>query len=92
MVDCRDEGGTDRTLEEAYTDSFSHHHIVRTAVSYLNEQFGEIPLASIDNLEAKALIAKMRLEVQDDKPRFADKSIVEYFSVMQKVVKSAVDK
>ena len=38
------------------------------AVSYLNEQFGEIPLASIDNLEGKALIAKMRLEVQDDKP------------------------
>lgn len=65
--------------------------VYETAVSYLNEQFGDIPLASIDNPEAKALVAKMRVEVQDDKSRFADKTIVEYFSVVQKVIKSAVD-
>jgi integrase len=62
-----------------------------TGVNYLNKQIGDMPLISIDNPEAKTLVAKMRLEVQDDKPRFADKTIVEYFSVMQRVIKSAVD-
>ena len=62
-----------------------------TAVSYLNEQIGDMILASVDNPEAKSLIAKMRLEVHNGKPRFGEKTIVEYFSVMQKVIKSAVD-
>jgi integrase len=62
-----------------------------TAVSYLNAQIGDMALASIDNPEAKSLIAKMRLAVQDAKPRFGDKTIVEYFSVLQKIIKSAVD-
>jgi integrase len=62
-----------------------------TAVSYLNAQIGDMALASVDNPEAKSLIAKMRLAVQDAKPRFGDKTIVEYFSVLQKVIKSAVD-
>jgi hypothetical protein len=62
-----------------------------TAVSYLNAQIGDMALASVDNPEAKSLIAKMRLAVQDARPRFGDKTIVEYFSVLQKIIKSAVD-
>ena len=62
-----------------------------TAVAYLNEEIGDMPLASIDNPEAKALIAKMRSSVQNGQPRFKDKTIVSYFQVVQKVIKSAVD-
>lgn len=62
-----------------------------TAVAYLNEQIGDLPLASIDNPEAKALIAKMRSAIRDGELRFKDKTIVSYFQVVQKVIKSAVD-
>lgn len=43
-----------------------------TAVAYLNEQIGDMPLASIDNPEAKALITTMKAAVKDGRQRFSD--------------------
>jgi len=52
----------------------------RNAVTYLNELIGDIPLASIDNPQAKTLIAKMKSERgKDDERRFSEKTIVEYW-------------
>src|ERR1700693_458847 len=36
-----------------------------TAIAYLNEQIGDVPLASIDNPEARALITAMKAAVKD---------------------------
>jgi integrase len=66
--------------------------IYETAVNYLNETFLRgIPLASIDNPEAKKLI---RVMLEDQKRgRFSDsnKTIREYFQVFQLVMGSAID-
>jgi integrase len=59
---------------------------------YLNEQIGDKPLASIDNPEARTLIAKTVSErTKDGKRRFSDKTVVEYFGVLRKVIASALD-
>jgi len=51
-----------------------------------------MPLASIDNPEAKTLIAKMKSERRKDgQRRFADKTIFEYFRVLCKVIASVLD-
>ena len=64
----------------------------RTALAYLNEQIGDTLLASINNPEAKTLIAKMVSERTDDgKRRFSDKTVVEYFRVLRKVIASVLD-
>jgi len=61
-------------------------------VVYLNEQIGDKPLASIDNPEARTLIAKTVSErTKDGKRRFSDKTVVEYFGVLRKVIASALD-
>jgi integrase len=65
----------------------------RNAVAYLNDQIGDLPLASIDNPQAKTLIAKMKSERKDDgQLRFSDKTIFEYFRVLRKVIASVLDK
>jgi hypothetical protein len=46
-----------------------------TAIAYLNEQIGEMPLASIDNPEAKALITTMKAAAKDGKRRFSNSTI-----------------
>jgi hypothetical protein len=47
----------------------------RNAVTYLNELIGDIPLVSIDNLQAKTLIAQMNSERgKDGERRFSEKS------------------
>ena len=43
-----------------------------TTVAYLNEQIGDLPLASIDNPGAKVLIATMKSAVKDGRRRFSD--------------------
>jgi len=64
----------------------------RNAVAYLNDQIGEMPIASIDNPQAKAIITKMKAERRTDgQRRFSDKTIVEYFRVLRRVVSSLLD-
>lgn len=66
--------------------------IYETAVNYLDETFiADLPIASIDNPEAKKLV---RIMLEDQKKgRFSDsnKTIREYFQVFQLVIASAVD-
>ena len=54
-------------------------------------QIGEMPLASVNNLAVKELIAKMASEVKKDKPRFCAKTISNYVQVVKMVVASAVN-
>lgn len=61
-----------------------------TAVAYLNEQIGDMPLASIDNPEAKALITTMKAAVKDGRQRFSD-STISYFHIMRQVISSQID-
>src|ERR1035438_7266507 len=62
-----------------------------TYLSYLNAQIGEMPLASVNNLAVKELIAEMASEVKKDKPRFCAKTISNYVQVVKMVVASAVN-
>ncbi len=62
-----------------------------TAVAYLNEQIGYIPLASVDNQEAKALITTMKSAVKDGRRRFCDSTISYYFRIMRQVIASRMD-
>lgn len=62
-----------------------------TAIAYLNEQIGEVPLASIDNPEAKALITAMKSAVKDGSRRFSDSTISYYFRIMRQVISSQMD-
>ena len=64
----------------------------QNALVFLNESIGDSPLASVNNLLAKTLIAKMKSELRKDgQRRFAEKTIVNYFRVLCKVVASALD-
>ena len=64
----------------------------QTALAYLDDVIGNLPLASIDNRQARDLIAKMKSERRKDgQRRFSDKTIVSYFRVVCKVVASALD-
>jgi len=62
-----------------------------TAVVYLNEQIGDMPLASIDNPEAKALITTMKSVGKDGRRRFSDSTISYYFRIMRQVIASQMD-
>jgi integrase len=62
------------------------------AVAYLNEVVGNNPLASLDNQEAREVVAKMKAELNDNNERrFSDKTIVEFFKVFKKIIASAKD-
>jgi hypothetical protein len=64
----------------------------QNAVAYLNDQIGDMPLALIDNPQAKTLIIKMKSELRDDRQRrFSDKTIFEYFRVLRRVIASVLD-
>ncbi len=62
-----------------------------TAVAYLNEQIGDMPLASIDNPEARELITTMKAAVKDGRRRFSDSTISYYFRIMRQVISSQID-
>ncbi|MGB8675433.1 MAG: site-specific integrase [Candidatus Acidiferrales bacterium] len=62
-----------------------------TAIAYLNEQIGDVPLASIDNPEAKALVTAMKSAVKDGRRRFSDSTISYYFRIMRQVISSQMD-
>jgi integrase len=61
------------------------------AVGYLEEQIGDMPLAFIDNPEAKALITTMKSAVKDGRRRFSDSTISYYFRIMRQVIASQLD-
>ena len=64
----------------------------QNAVAYLNDQIGDVPLSSIDNPQARTIVTKMKSERRKDRERrFSDKTIVEYFRVLSKVIASALD-
>jgi integrase len=60
-------------------------------LAYINVQIGEMPLASVNNLAVKELIAKMAAEEKKGRPRFSPKSISNYVQVVKMVVGSAVN-
>jgi integrase len=62
-----------------------------TAIAYLNEQIGDMPLASIDNPEARALVTAMKAALKDGKRRFSDSTISYYFRIMRQVISSQMD-
>jgi integrase len=63
-----------------------------TGIAYLSRVIGHRPLASLDNGEARELIACMKSERnQNGTKRFTSKTISEYFKTFTKVIKSAVD-
>lgn len=62
-----------------------------TAVAYLNGVVGTMPLASLDNPEARDLVARMKLEQTQNERRFNDKTIVEFFRVFRRVIASVRD-
>ena len=62
-----------------------------TAIAYLNEQIGDMPLASIDNPEAKALVTAMKAALKHAKRRFSDSTISYYFRIMRQVISSQMD-
>lgn len=62
-----------------------------TAISYLNGVFANRILASLDNPEARELVAKMKAEKVGNGRRFDDKTIVEFFGVFRRVIASARD-
>jgi integrase len=64
------------------------------AIAYLNNVVGDKHLATLENAEARELVAKMKLEtLADGTKRFGNsgKTIVEYFKTFQKVIASATD-
>jgi integrase len=67
--------------------------IYQTAINYLNGKIGKEPLASLDNMEAKALVGQMKsdMAINKTKRRLSDKSLGEYFKVFQRVIASATD-
>jgi integrase len=62
-----------------------------TAIGYLNGVVGSKALASVDNPEARELVARMKAEKVRDERRFDDKTIVEFFRVFRRVIASAKD-
>lgn len=62
-----------------------------TAIAYLNGVVGTLSLASLDNPEARELVAKMKSEQTRNERRFNDKTIVEFFRVFRRVIASARD-
>jgi len=62
-----------------------------TAIAYLNGVVGSTALASLDNPEARELVARMKAEKVGDERRFNDKTIVEFFRVFRRVIASARD-
>jgi integrase len=64
------------------------------AIAYLNDVAGDKLLATLENAEARDLVAKMKVEtLADGTKRFgkSGKTIVEYFKTFQKVIASATD-
>jgi integrase len=62
-----------------------------TAIAYLTGVVGNKPLASLDNPEARQLVAKMKAERIADERRFSDKTILEFFRVFRRIIASARD-
>ena len=62
-----------------------------TAIAYLTGVVGNKPLASLDNPEARELVARMKAERVADERRFSDKTILEFFRVFRRIIASARD-
>lgn len=62
-----------------------------TAIAYLNGVVGSMSLVSLDNPEARELVARMKTEKIGDRRRFNDKTVVEFFRVFRRVIASARD-
>lgn len=61
------------------------------AIAYLNSVIGRVPLASLDNHEARELVARMKTERTKAGRRFDDKTIVEFFRAFRRIIASARD-
>jgi integrase len=81
IVNCK----TRKPIRANTLDAYS------TAISYLNGVVGNQPLASLDNLEARELVCRMKAEKAGNERRFDDKTIVEFFRVFRRVIASARD-
>ena len=64
-----------------------------TAVAYLNDKIGDRTLATFDNGEMKELISTMEAETKENgEPRFAPKTIVNYYLIAAAVFATAKDR
>ena len=63
-----------------------------TAIAYLNEQIGDMPMATFDNAEMKNLIADMESETKKGVPRFSPKTVVNYYHIVAGVFATAKDR
>jgi hypothetical protein len=64
-----------------------------TAVAYLNGKIGDRTLATFDNGEMKELISTMEAETKENgEPRFAPKTIVNYYLIAAAVFATAKDR
>jgi len=63
--------------------------IYSTAINYLNTFVGDLPLASVDNAEAKKLIRLMLIDQKAGRFSQSNKTIREYFQTLQLVIASA---
>jgi hypothetical protein len=64
----------------------------RSALKYVNEKLGAVPLANLNNSTLKTFVSEMAAEtLEDDRPRFGAKSIANYTQIVKFVVASALD-
>ncbi|HUO25185.1 MAG TPA: tyrosine-type recombinase/integrase [Candidatus Aquilonibacter sp.] len=65
----------------------------KSAIRWINQQIGEIPLSSVNNLAVRDhVVAKMASEQnKDGTPRFSPKTISNYVGVVKMVVASAIN-
>lgn len=64
-----------------------------TAIAYLNEKIGDSKIATFDNAEMKELISTMEAETRENgEPRFAPKTIVNYYLIAAAVFATAKDR
>jgi integrase len=64
----------------------------KSALKWINEHIGAVPLADVKNATVKDLVSKMAGEKKGEQPRFGAKSITNFVYVAKAVVASALDK
>jgi integrase len=63
----------------------------KSALRWINQHIGSMPLADVKNAAVKQLVSEMASEMTTGRPRFGAKSIRNYVQVVKAVVASAID-
>lgn len=84
---CRQRNKRGQRIRQTTLDAYT------TAIAYLNEKIGDMPLAAFDNAEMRDLIAAMEAEKKESgESRFTPKTIVNYYLVVAAVFATARDR